>query len=376
MSESTAEVKLESSEPSQKTPEEIMEEKQLILKQVEYYFGDTNYPKDLFLKELSEKDPDGWVPIAMIRQFRKMQVYTDNELIVEALRESPKLLEVDESGTKGSFFIQFDSHETAKKISEMKLEFNGAPIKMMMKFDYCEMKCIEKGLDPNTMRMQGQKKIKDKVLSFRKGCLLKFEGTGPDATWETIRKEVHDKYGKVSFVSFNYLERNGIIHFEEAIAKDLATKISNDNVEFDGVKPSFSFVEGQEEIDYYQRKREYINVCPTSTAGSESNPTDVAESSQESNVKSEEDANFSKETDSKETTAVNSVSADPDAKVEGLNPEAKIESDSDATIKGLNSDTSIVSSGSKRKLNDSTDPDDSPKENKVIKLDAVEDSSS
>ena len=31
-----------------------------ILAQIEYYFGDKNYPTDTFLQKLS--DPDGWVP--------------------------------------------------------------------------------------------------------------------------------------------------------------------------------------------------------------------------------------------------------------------------------------------------------------------------
>lgn len=42
-----------------KTPEEINEEKRKILEQVEYYFGDLNFPKDRFLNELCGKDPSG-----------------------------------------------------------------------------------------------------------------------------------------------------------------------------------------------------------------------------------------------------------------------------------------------------------------------------
>lgn len=51
------------------------------------------------------------------------------------------------------------------------------------------MKCIEKGLDPNTMRKQEPRppKNKGRKLKYVENCLLKYEGAGPNATWEIVR---------------------------------------------------------------------------------------------------------------------------------------------------------------------------------------------
>ena len=50
------------------------------------------------------------------------------------------------------------------------------------------MKCIEKGLDPNTMRLQKPPAKKEKRHnSFEPGLLLHFEGAGPNSTYLTIR---------------------------------------------------------------------------------------------------------------------------------------------------------------------------------------------
>jgi lupus La protein len=72
-----------------------------ILKQVEFYFSDSNLPRDKFLKGLVDKDPEGWVEIATIASFARMKsLSTDNEVVVNAIKSSPSLLQVSEDGTK------------------------------------------------------------------------------------------------------------------------------------------------------------------------------------------------------------------------------------------------------------------------------------
>jgi len=72
-----------------------------ILKQVEFYFSDSNLPRDKFLKGLVDKDPEGWVEIATISSFARMKsLSTDNEVVVNAIKSSPTLLKVSEDGTK------------------------------------------------------------------------------------------------------------------------------------------------------------------------------------------------------------------------------------------------------------------------------------
>ncbi|KAK9475992.1 hypothetical protein V1514DRAFT_338271 [Lipomyces japonicus] len=70
-----------------------------ILKQVEFYFSDQNFPKDKFLWTTA-KNNDGWVPIDVIASFKRMRQFQPLQAIVTALRQSKELLEVNEQGTK------------------------------------------------------------------------------------------------------------------------------------------------------------------------------------------------------------------------------------------------------------------------------------
>ncbi len=79
------------------SPEEKAAAKAQILKQVEFYFSDQNYPTDKFLWKTSQAN-DGWVPIAVIASFKRMRKYRPLEIVIEALKESEKLLEVSDDG--------------------------------------------------------------------------------------------------------------------------------------------------------------------------------------------------------------------------------------------------------------------------------------
>ncbi|CAG8633727.1 8652_t:CDS:2 [Ambispora gerdemannii] len=105
--------KIECASPAPSTPESVVisttliplttetrkELKAKILRQVEYYFSTENLREDYYLNKLRWSTDEEWVPIDEICGFQRMQKYTDHELIVEALRESSKLLEVNEDGT-------------------------------------------------------------------------------------------------------------------------------------------------------------------------------------------------------------------------------------------------------------------------------------
>ncbi|KAN0065913.1 hypothetical protein ACQY0O_001046 [Thecaphora frezii] len=79
------------------------EAKKEALRQVEFYFDDANLPYDKFLFTLTRKDPEGWVPIATVASFKRMKAVRETiglEGIVEVLKTSPELLEVDAAGEK------------------------------------------------------------------------------------------------------------------------------------------------------------------------------------------------------------------------------------------------------------------------------------
>lgn len=66
-----------------------------IVKQVEYYFGDFNLPQDKFLQE-KIKEKDGWVDIDTMLNFKRLaKISNDPQVILDALKGSSKLMEVN-----------------------------------------------------------------------------------------------------------------------------------------------------------------------------------------------------------------------------------------------------------------------------------------
>ena len=65
-----------------------------ILKQVEYYFGDFNLPKDKFLQEQIKED-DGWVTMETMLNFKRLSsMSSEADVILGALKDS-ELIQVD-----------------------------------------------------------------------------------------------------------------------------------------------------------------------------------------------------------------------------------------------------------------------------------------
>jgi len=76
-------------------PPSIIEKK--IIRQVEYYYGDYNLPRDRFLRELINEHPDGWVSMDHMLTFKRLaDLSRDADFIMEALCKSQAdLMEVD-----------------------------------------------------------------------------------------------------------------------------------------------------------------------------------------------------------------------------------------------------------------------------------------
>jgi lupus La protein len=71
-----------------------------VLKQVEFYFSNSNLPRDKFLRSLVANDERGYVEIDTIAAFKRMkQITEDREQVVNALKKST-MLEVDPTATK------------------------------------------------------------------------------------------------------------------------------------------------------------------------------------------------------------------------------------------------------------------------------------
>lgn len=72
-----------------------------VVKQISYYFGDFNLPRDKFLQETVKED-DGWVSIETMLKFQRLsKLSEDGGFILDALAKADEgLIEVDKEGKK------------------------------------------------------------------------------------------------------------------------------------------------------------------------------------------------------------------------------------------------------------------------------------
>lgn len=103
-----------------------------IIKQVEYYFGDFNLPRDKFLQGKLKLD-DGWVTIETLLTFNRLKSLTTAENVVaEALKKSTsQLLEVSEDGKKirrsAAKPVPESNKEHQQKLDELSVYVKGFP---------------------------------------------------------------------------------------------------------------------------------------------------------------------------------------------------------------------------------------------------------
>lgn len=86
---------MEDDKPSKKI--KLVDDDELIKRQVEYYFSDVNVVKDKFLLQEFKKD-DGWVKLSVLLTFARLKQLTTNvDRIIEAFKDSEsEIIELDE----------------------------------------------------------------------------------------------------------------------------------------------------------------------------------------------------------------------------------------------------------------------------------------
>jgi lupus La protein len=90
----------EPAEPAAKRTKISEDLAQQIKKQVEFYFSDSNYPRDKFLRAHAALNEEGYVDLDTLLTFNRMkELCTDREIVAEVLRDS-QLVKVNPEGTK------------------------------------------------------------------------------------------------------------------------------------------------------------------------------------------------------------------------------------------------------------------------------------
>ncbi|XP_019945492.1 lupus La protein [Paralichthys olivaceus] len=137
-----------------------------VARQVEYYFGDHNLPRDKFLKEQLQQD-DGWVPLETMLKFNRLSSLTsDSSVIVAALQKSKTgLLEISEDKTK-------IRRCTDKPVPELNDDFKDA---VKHKSVYMKGFPLETSLDEIQDWLNGKGTIEN--IQMRKNMQKQFKGS-------------------------------------------------------------------------------------------------------------------------------------------------------------------------------------------------------
>jgi len=70
-----------------------------IRKQIEFYFGDSNFPKDKFLRAQAAQNEQGYVAIATLLTFKKMTSICDDPVKIVAAIKDSDFVDVNQEGT-------------------------------------------------------------------------------------------------------------------------------------------------------------------------------------------------------------------------------------------------------------------------------------
>lgn len=367
------------SAPESSTNMTVDEAKEEALRQVEFYFHDSNLPFDKFLFTLTRKDPEGWVPIATIASFKRMRAIKDLlglDGIAEVLRGSKELLDVREDGVsvrrrkelvpvkdafdrsvyakgfgeetetlqkeleaffntfgkvnsvrmrrdmdaatkpkpfKGSVFVEFaemdDRNNFLAKAAEKEPEQDGGKgvsfqdneLVVMSKDAYVKMKMEEKGIDPNSNKINrgtdsahkkfnafkemnkrdgarsGAKKEDDKpkrsdplefeyngkqlttrpdgtvdpdAVEFPANSVLKFTGAGEGGNWKDLKDTLVTVH-PTSFVEFPTGAVEGAVGFKESLSDEKLAEIKSKNITVGGKVVEFSRVDEETSKKFY-----------------------------------------------------------------------------------------------------------------------------
>lgn len=129
--------KNEKQEESKNVATEPSDLEKQIIRQIEYYFGDINLPKDKFMLEQIKLD-EGWIPMSVMLKFQRLaKLSSDPKVIAEALHKS-HLMEVDETGEEIKIrrspehpLPEFNE-ERRKELQERSIYCKGFPLDSVM----------------------------------------------------------------------------------------------------------------------------------------------------------------------------------------------------------------------------------------------------
>ncbi|KAI6650916.1 Lupus La protein-like [Oopsacas minuta] len=275
-----------------------------IIKQIEFYFGDKNLPRDKYLLRIlhEEGNEAGWVALENILNFNRLKkLSTDIPFIATALRQSTSgLLEVFEDNTKirritplpetsefaffdhsksiyakgfplestidelenkktfkGSVFIEFAEESVATDfVKDDTISYKDTELIRLMKKDYLEKKAIEHQEYKKKQRIEKSEQLREKVqhdIPFLKGALLKLEGL-PNTT---RRENIKDHFGrdKVRFVDMKIGDEDCVVMFNAENGAVDAIGSEEDTIKFGESMIKYKILDGEDE------QKDWVRIC-------------------------------------------------------------------------------------------------------------------
>eukprot|EP01094_Clydonella_sp_ATCC50884_P025121 TRINITY_DN647_c0_g1_i1.p2 TRINITY_DN647_c0_g1~~TRINITY_DN647_c0_g1_i1.p2 ORF type:complete len:324 (-),score=112.63 TRINITY_DN647_c0_g1_i1:294-1265(-) len=291
-----------------------------IRKQVEFYFSDSNYPHDTFMRQEASKDPDSYITIETLLKFNKLRsISSDPAVIVQALKESTEVaLSEDETKVKriaplptedvitprsiyvkglpedttielvsgifeplghvrsvrlrrrkdksfeGSAFVEFEDKEKAEEVAKQEVTHGDAKLSIETKLAYHERKKKESGGKRKRDDDQGLKQENAaKKKEFDKGLLVSFVGAPKETAYQVI-KELVGKHAKAGYVEYSNDEKSaGIIRFSSAQDAQLVVDaFAKETGKIGDNELTFALVEGEAEADFWRRLWEAQPATP------------------------------------------------------------------------------------------------------------------
>eukprot|EP01147_Barroeca_monosierra_P003996 gene3997-6446_t len=287
-----------------------------IIKQVEYYFSDRNYPRDKFMQETAKKDDEQWIPLPTIMTFNKLKALTTDESeIVKALRAAPETVqfELNENGdalrrdptkpiasqeeldkrtvyVKGfdaatisvelvaNYFkengfdpehIQIRKHfktkENKREFVATAVDLNDVDLELHLKQEYLEMKAAIRREAREKKKKEAeqakQEKLKETIDALmQKDRVLRFVGVPPETSREDL-KDVFEEFGEIAWIDFSRGETEGFIRYGGDGAAPAAVKaVSERNIEINGKVPDVTLLQGEAEKDYWMQMEKTKNA--------------------------------------------------------------------------------------------------------------------
>ncbi|KAJ6611771.1 hypothetical protein B0H10DRAFT_2055039 [Mycena sp. CBHHK59/15] len=261
---------------------------------------------------LHTKTPEHWVPISTVASFKRMRDFVPlgKDWVARALREHSTQLEVDAEGVnvrrttevqepkdqferskgfpeendtlqarletffeqygptnavrmrrdvdkkfKSSVFVEFTSHSTTLSFlsASPPPTFEGSPLLVMSKEDYCAMKIREKGLTGKAAEMRknlyssgrkfdaegvflefmgttipiqrgedGTGEVKEADIPFVRGATLRFDGCDTEAMvkFNDIKAPLKEKFGRPPFIKHAPNASSGLVGFHKALSEE------------------------------------------------------------------------------------------------------------------------------------------------------------